>query len=243
MEGWDKVYTAPADEVIYTTARFGGGLWPLLSEVADEYEEIISTAYGGYKTQAGEKGVLSMANLQSGSKEQAAAEDARMKAMFKNYFDNANALVLLHNGYSYQATARSHRNTSEINDIINLTDEFAERVALATRVPSGLLKGNVENTEHAMSDLIAYGVRPLAEAFQQEYNAKRIGMQGLCSGDRLYIDPTRPLLTAPGAIADYCTKMLANGQCSVDELRAIRQEPRVGTAEAAQRRPPAGHGL
>lgn len=234
VDGWGKVYDIAATDVIYTTAQWGSGIWPLLSEIADSYEDIISTAYGGYQTQAGEKGILSISNVQAGSAEEAEAENRRLKGMFKSYFENANSVIPLHSGYSYQATARSHRNTSEVNDMINLTDEFSERVALATRVPSGLLKGNVENTEHAMADLIAYGVKPLAEAFQQEYNVKRIGLPGMCDGDRLYIDPTRPLLTTPGMIGEYCTKMIANGQHSVDELRAIRQEPPLQTKESTR---------
>lgn len=234
IDGWDKVYRTTSENAMYTCAHCGDGLWPLLNEIAGEYEEIIATAYGGYRTQAGEKGILSVANVQAGTSGQAEAESNRLKNMFKSYFENPNAVIPLHSGYSYQATARSHRNTSEVNDMINLTDEFSERVALATRVPSALLKGNVENTEHAMEDLISYGVKPIAEGFQQEYNAKRIGLDNLRMGSRLFIDPIRQLLTTPSAVADYCTKMTENGQCSVDELRAVRQESRLNTEEATQ---------
>lgn len=135
-------------------------------------------------------------------------------------------------GYDYTHIASSNRNTSEINDVQTLTDEFSERVGLALRVPIALIKGNAENTEAARTDLIMYGVKPIAQMIKQEYNAKRLGAATVQWGSRLYIDPMPIQLSNMESVSNFCERMTSCGQYSVDELRDLRGEPLLGTPEA-----------
>lgn len=208
------------------------GLAPLLSSIGDEYEAMIGTSYRGYRKQSGVKGVLNVTGLESGTEEQRNALLARVKAQFKTFFESTDSIVALNSGYTYTPVSTSARNTSEMNDIANMTDEFAERVGLALRVPVALMKGSVENTENARTDLVMFGIRPIAQAFEQEYNAKRLGEKEFTGGSRLFIDPLPIQLGDVANLPTFCERMTSCGQYSVDELRDLRGEPMLGTPEA-----------
>lgn len=208
------------------------GLAPLISSIGDEYEAMIGTSYIGYRKQSGTKGVVNIQGLESGTDEQRTRILNRIKTQFKAFFDNQNAVLALNTGYTYTPVSTSARNTSEMNDIANMTDEFAERVGLALRVPVALMKGSVENTENARTDLVMFGIRPIAQAFEQEYNAKRLGEREFSRGSRLFIDPLPIQLGDVASLPTFCERMTSCGQYSVDELRDLRGEPLLGTPEA-----------
>lgn len=208
------------------------GLWPLLCTAADDYQAVMGTAISGYAKQSGMKGVLNISTMESGTQEQRAALLKRIKEQFKEFYSSTSGVVTLHSGQTYTPISTSARNTSELNDVGNLTDEFAERLALALRVPAAIIKGNVENTSNARTDLVMYGIRPIAQMIEQEYNAKRLGKKSFVKGSRLFIDPLTIQLSDISNMPNFCERMTSCGQCSVDELREIRGEPLLGTPEA-----------
>ena len=231
VEGGNRTFAYPAREVMHIKMDWTG-LWPLLSAVGDEYEAMIGTAYGGYRRQSGAKGVLTIGAAPSGTEAQRKALMERIQKQFKTFFNSPNGVITLNSGYTYTPVSTSARNTSEMNDIANMTDEFAERLGLALRVPVALMKGSVENTQHARTDLVMFGVKPIAQAFEQEYNAKRLGEQEFTKGSRLFIDPLPIQLGDASSLPQFCERMTSCGQYSVDELRDLRGEPLLGTPEA-----------
>lgn len=231
IENEDRSYNLGADQVMHIQLNWVG-MQGLLQQIAAEYESMIATAVTGYTKQAGERGILQISGVPSGTKEQQQAFMKSLEERFQKYFKSYNAVLPLQSGYSYSMNATAHRNTSEINDVINLTDEFAERVALALRIPVALLKGNVENTQHARTDLVLYGIKPIATQIEQEYNAKRLGTNAMKRGCRLYIDPISIHMANLEDMAAFCEKMTSCGQYSIDELRHLRGEPLLGTEEA-----------
>lgn len=227
----DRTFTYSSEDVMHIKMDWTG-LYPLLSSVGDEYETMIGTAYGGYRRQSGSKGVLNIMGLESGTDSQREALMSRLQRQLKTFFDSQNGALTLNTGYTYTPIATSARNTSEMNDIANMTDEFAERLGLALRVPVALMKGSVENTENAKTDLVMFGIRPIAQAFEQEYNAKRLGQSAFVRGSRLFIDPLPIQLGDIASLPTFCERMTSCGQYSVDELRDLRGEPLLGTPEA-----------
>lgn len=227
----DRSFTYSSEDVMHIKMDWTG-LYPLISSIGDEYEAMIGTAYGGYRRQSGTKGVLNIVGLESGTDSQREALMSRLQRQLKTFFDSQNGALTLNTGYTYTPIATSARNTSEMNDIANMTDEFAERLGLALRVPVALMKGSVENTENAKTDLVMFGIRPIAQAFEQEYNAKRLGKNAFIKGSRLFIDPLPIQLGDIASLPTFCERMTSCGQYSVDELRDLRGEPLLGTPEA-----------
>lgn len=227
----DRAYSRPASEVLHLRMSWTG-LWPLLSQAAEEYQSLISTACRGYANQAAEKGILSIGSLAQGDSKKAKARELLIKQQFKEFFSAKSSVLALRSGYTYTPHSTAHRNTSEMNDVANLSDEYAERVGLAIRVPPALLKGNAENTSHANVSLIVWGVKPIADQIEAEYGAKRLGFDRLARGDRLYIDPMPIYLANPETMANVCERMTSCGQYSIDELRSARGETLLGTPEA-----------
>ena len=227
----NRVYSRPASEVMHLSMSWKG-LWPLLSEAAEEYQALISTACRGYANQAAEKGILTIGAAAQGDAKEMEYRNRLIQNQFKEFFSAKSSVLALRSGYAYTPHSTAHRNTSEMNDVANLSDEYAERVGLAIRVPPALLKGNSENTSHANVSLIVYGVKPIADQIEAEYGAKRLGRDRLLKGDRLHIDPMPIYLANPDTMANICERMTSCGQYSVDELRSARGEPLLGTPEA-----------
>lgn len=224
-------YNRPASQVMHLTMSWIG-LWPMLSELAEEYESMISAAANGYATQTSERGVLNVSNLARGDPKETEYRERLLKRQFKEFFSTKSSVLILRDGYTYTPHSTAHRNTSEMNDVANLSDEYAERVGLALRVPPALLKGNAENTAQANIMLATYGIKPIAKQIEAEYGAKRLGMERLARGDRLHIDLLPLFMADPQTMASVCEKLTSCGQSSVDELRAVRGEPLLGTPEA-----------
>lgn len=231
IDGDDNTYSLPASEVMHLKAG-EQSLWPLLNQLADEYEQLMSVAADGYTKQAGEHGILKISSSQSGTPEEQKARIRQLSERFREYFSATNAVIPLYSGYDYESHSSAHRNTSEMNDLINLSDEWAEKLSLAVGVPAALLKGNAENTENAQKELILYGIKPLALQIEQEYNFRRYTALQLRKGSKLYIDPITIQLSDATALANFCERMTSCGQHSIDELRQMRGEPLLGTPEA-----------
>lgn len=200
------------------------GVTPLLNQLATEYEDIIEVAAEGYKRQTADKGIIQQDSLARGVKESQELQEARIKRKFKEFYGPQSAAIILTKGYTYVPQGSSARNTSELNDVANLTDEWAERVGMALRVPPVLLKGNAENTSHARADLITYGISPIARQIEAEYNAKKVTRRNYLNGTRLLIDPTPIEMADLSSRATYGDKLLGSG-VSINELRRMRLEP------------------
>lgn len=215
----------------------------MLGSLADEYNEMISTAVRNFAVSGGEHGVLSIAaNAPArnyGTKPDGTPRtfndvySEMMQNQFANYFKNANAVMPLFDGFTYDTKggAASKRSTSEVKDIQDLTDEVYEAVARAFCIPVSLLKGDVANTDELMTNFVSFAVDPFAKLIERENNRKRYG-KAVLTGSRVKVDTTRCRHLDLFKDSSKIDKILQDGVLCVDEIRHFYDEAPLNTKQS-----------
>lgn len=223
----------PASAVMYLELH-NEDVRPLLSKLCHQYETIIQEAMNGYQKTNADKGIL-VIDTPKGGKIGDEYEKIRKDLLgnrFRDFFSAKNAVLPLYAGHSYTPHTRSVRNTSEVTDIKNMSDEVYNRVGQALRIPPTILRGEVANNERAFEQFMQMGVRPICNMLTEEITRKRYGLEGYTAGSYVMVDPSNVELGGVFNAADKIDKLISCGVFSVDEVRGKAGEPLLGTPEA-----------
>lgn len=208
----------------------------LLREIVSEYNALLDAAVKKFYKSGGERGTLTVdgnatTNLY-GKKEDGTPRTFNdvyneiINKNFKQYFESNNAVLPLFNGFSYdiKSAEQTKKSTSEVKDVSDLTDEIFEKVANALQIPVKLLRGDVADVRALTKNLVAFGIRPVANLIQTENNRKLYGPKVL-NGSYQLIDTNNILYSDINDMADAMAKMIGSSLWSIDEARA-----RIGEA-------------
>jgi HK97 family phage portal protein len=192
----------------------------LLSNLIKGYNNLLNMAIGKYKRSGGRKGILDINNTASGDKSFQDKFNDLMNNRFKSYFEAENAVLPLHNGYTYteQNGEGNKKSTSEIVDISAITKEVFERVAQAFKISPALLRGDIADIEKVTDNLLTFCIDPLCCMKSEEINRKRYG-KAVLTNSYLKIDTTCIRHIDIFSIAEKFDKLIASGGYSIDELR------------------------
>jgi HK97 family phage portal protein len=193
----------------------------LLSQMIEGYNKLINMAIGKYKRSGGRKGILDInATAQGDAKFQTKFDDL-MNNRFKTYFEAENAVLPLHNGFTYneQNGEGNKKSTSEMVDISSITKEAFERVAQAFKIPPALLRGDIADIDKITDNFLTFCVDPLCDLIEEEATRKRYGKASYLSGSYIEIDTTCIKHIDIFSISEAFDKLIASGGYSIDELR------------------------
>ena len=208
----------------------------LLQEIITGYNNLLDAAIKKFYKSGGERGILSVdgnatTNLY-GKKEDGTPRTFNdvyneiINKNFRQYFESNNAVLPLFSGFSYdiKSAEQTKKSTSEVKDVSDLTDEIFEKVANALQIPVKLLRGDVANVSDLTKNLVAFGIRPIANLIQTENNRKLYG-QKVLKGSYQLIDTNSILYSDINNMADAMAKMIGSSLWSIDEART-----RIGEA-------------
>ena len=208
----------------------------LLQEIITGYNNLLDAAIKKFYKSGGERGILTVdgnatTNLY-GKKEDGTPRTFNdvyneiINQNFRQYFESNNAVLPLFSGFSYdiKSAEQTKKSTSEVKDVSDLTDEIFEKVANALQIPVKLLRGDVANVSDLTKNLVAFGIRPIANLIQTENNRKLYG-QKVLRGSYQLIDTNSILYSDISNMADAMAKMIGSSLWSIDEARA-----RIGEA-------------
>lgn len=193
----------------------------LLSNLMKGYKSLLEMAVGKYKRSGGRKGILDInTTAQGDAKFQERFKDL-MNNRFKTYFEAENAVLPLHNGYTYteQTGEGNRKSTSDIVDIFAITKEAFERAAQAFKIPPALLRGDIADIGKITDNYLTFCVDPLSDLLSEENNRKRYGKSAYISGSYMEIDTTCIKHIDIFSISEAFDKLVASGGYSIDELR------------------------
>ena len=216
----DRTFTA--DDVLYF--RSGNADVPaLLQNVELAYENLMQLATGKYKRAGGRRGVARIKKTPSGDEEKRKEYQAAVDKIFRKYFTEENGLAVLNEGIDFAETPNQAQTGSqnEVNNLVTLTKEAFYRAAQAYRIPPILLLGEVADLSSAMQMALTVCIDPLVNVIETEINRKRYGLGSILAGSRLRIDTTHIEHVDIFSIAGKADKLIADGVCSIDEIRAL----------------------
>lgn len=193
----------------------------LLGVMLSGYEQLADMGVKKYKRSGGRKGKVNLDKTKSGDEAQEKKIEDLFKKQFQSYFDNENAIITLPRGVEYEEISGdgSRKSTSEITDIVSITEEAFARVAQAFNIPPALLKGDISDINALVNHWLTVCIDPIVDVLQTEINRKRYGKNEYLAGNFIRIDTTNIKHTDLFAVAVNADKLLASGITSIDELR------------------------
>lgn len=206
---------------------------PMLSHLCHQYETLIDAAVASYRRASAEKGILSIDRVQRGKiEDEEKYRKELLDGRFRKFFGAGNAVLPLYDGHTYMPHKRELRNTSELNDVKNMSDEVYNRVGQAFRIPPALLRGEAAQSGDAMDKFIRLCVRPLCNMLEEEITRKRYGLKAYKKGCYMLVDTAMLEVSGIFASADKADKIIGSGILCIDEVREKLGEPALGTEEA-----------
>jgi HK97 family phage portal protein len=205
---------------------------PYLSQLCHQYEGIIAKALESYEKAGADKGFLNIDTAKRGPIDYEKYHKDLLENKFKAFFSSKNAVLPLYAGYTYTPASRTIRNTSEINDIKNMSDEIYNRVGQVFRVPPAFLRGEIAQSGEAVDNFLKFCIRPICDMLEEEITRKRYGIKGVKDGSYVSIDTSMIEISGIFASADKLDKIIGSGILSIDEVRQKVGERALGTEEA-----------
>lgn len=202
----------------------------LLNEVMGGYEKLLESAIQKFYKSGGERGIVTIdgnaTTATFGQKEDGTPRTFNdvytdlLNKQFAKYFKSPNAVLPLFKGFDYQTKGgeASKKSTSEIKDVMDLTDEVYKKVANALQIPPALMKGDVADVSEITRNLITFGVDPIAKIIETENNRKLYGRQVL-NGNYQMFDTSRIIHMTASELAAASDKMISCGGWNIDDIR------------------------
>lgn len=220
--------TFRADEVYYLT-HGDRNVRRLVDGMFLGYGELMAAAADAGKRAGGEKYVLDIGRLPSGTAEE---HSAYMETVRKNLQTFVSASSAAYPVTKEQKLTRLTGNGSGsyAGDVVNLRKDVYSIVASALHMPESLLSGNMTNVDQIVNQALTFALDPLARRMETELTRKTYTEdQILYGGYRIHADTSCISHVDPVTMADKLDKLISSGICCIDEVRRRCSLPELNT--------------
>lgn len=199
----------------------------ILNGMYESYSKLIAYASKAYQKSRGSRGILKIGAIAQADKNFSERFQKLMSEHFKNFFQSENAVLPLFDGYDYSDLTNSKTYSSEsTRDIKALADDIFEFTARAFSFPPSLSKGDVQDTEKAIDELLTFVIDPLAKMLEQEINRKTCGEYQYRDGTYIKINTVAVKHIDLFDIATPIDKLISSGAFTINDiLEVIGKQP------------------
>ena len=206
----------------------------LVNLLYSSYNDLMQYAVTAYKKSRGNRGILDIdAQAQAEDDFSETLQDL-MSNYFKRFFESENAVLPLYEGYKYTELQSKTYSSESTRDIKALTDDIFDFTARAFSFPPSLAKGDVQDTEKAINELLTFCIDPLARMFEKEINRKRNGREGMQMGNYLRINTTAVKHIDVFDISTSVDKLISSGAYTINDIRRLIGESEINEDWANQ---------
>lgn len=198
----------------------------IIQGLYDSYSKLIDYSAKSYLKSRGNRGILDISAVAQNDKLFNEKLEKLMNEYFKSFFESPNAVLPLFEGYKYTNIDSKTYSEGTSRDIKNQYDDIFDFTARGFSMPPTLAKGDVQDTEKAVDEMLTFCLDPLAQMLMQEINRKRIGRNGVQNGTKILIDTMRVKHIDMFDIATSADKLISSGIYTVNMiLRALGETP------------------
>lgn len=206
----------------------------LVNLLYSSYNDLMQYAVTAYKKSRGNRGILDIdAQAQAEDDFSETLQDL-MSNYFKRFFESENAVLPLYEGYKYTELQSKTYSSESTRDIKALTDDIFDFTARAFSFPPSLAKGDVQDTEKAINELLTFCIDPVARMFEKEINRKRNGCEGMQMGNYLRINTTAVKHIDVFDISTSVDKLISSGAYTINDIRRLIGESEINEDWANQ---------
>lgn len=189
--------------------------------------KLMGIAIKSYTNSKGEKVIIDINDIAKGSETFTKDYAKLLGEDFKNYFENANGVLPLFEGYSINDYSSKPDSNTSTKDIMDLMDKAVETSAIALNVPVSLAKGNVSDTSKVIDELLTFCVDPLVKMIEEEILRKRYGLAEMSKGRYIKINSKSIKHVDIFNIATSIEKLISSACFTINDMRRELGMPRI----------------
>lgn len=178
------------DEVLYLQSPVNArAVW--LQQIMMQYERLMTSAAKRFKKAGGEKGILEVSAVERGKADFKERFEDLQNKYFRNYFESANAVLPLFDGYKYvpqSSGGSSGTYTNDLTSVKTLADEAISRAAQVFGVPPSYIRGDAAGIKDSQAAMMTNCIKPLAQMISQELTGKLYDSAEIASGSSIIVD-------------------------------------------------------
>ena len=202
----------------------------MMDQLVDGYNNLMQSAIQKFYKAGGERGVMAIdanaVNANYGTKSDGTPRTFNdvytelLNKQFASYFKSPNAVLPLFKGFDYQVKGNdaSKKSTSELKDIMDITDEIYGMVGNALQIPPALLRGDVSDVSVLTRNMITFAIDPIANVIQKENNRK-LYQKSVLDGYYQMVDTSSIMHMTAAELAAASDKMISCGGWNIDDIR------------------------
>lgn len=204
----------------------------MIDGLFNDYSTLLTAAIKSYKKANGFKGILKIDSMMPQDDESKAALEDLISNQFKKYIENDNALLPLSDGMQLIESDKSKGTAKDTRDIKKIIDDILEFVCMATKVPIGLVKGDVAGVSEMTDNFLMLCINPFAKILQTEINRKLYSKKQYLQRTYLKIDTQKIRLVDLGKLATAADLLFRIGVHNRDDNRELVGKERLGTEDS-----------
>lgn len=197
-----------------------------LQQIMVQYEKLMDSAAARFKKAGGEKGILKVSAVERG-RQDFKEQFARMQnEYFKSYFENANAVLPLFEGYEWTPQSSgggSGTYTNDLTSLKTLADEAISRAAQVFGIPPSYIRGDAAGIKDSQSAMMTNCIKPLAEMLSQELTGKLFTPQEIAAGSCIMVDTSSILHHDVLSNSEGIDKLIGAGWTINEVFQALGQ--------------------
>lgn len=196
------------------------------------YKKLIEASLSSYLVSNGNKGVLSIDQFNAQQDDFEDTLNTILNENFKVFFENANAVLPLYNGYQYQPI--DTKGPSDSRDFSNLVTDVINLTANALNVPQSIANGNVQDTSKAIDEFLTFCLDPLIELLTDEITRKNYSMDQVIAGYCVKFDTKAVKHIDLLDVATSIDKLISSGCFTINDIRRVCGEDEIDEPWANQ---------
>ena len=204
----------------------------MIDGLFNDYSTLLTAAIKSYKKANGFKGILKIDSMMPQDDESKAALEDLISNQFKKYIENDNALLPLSDGMQLIESDKSKGTAKDTRDVKKLIDDILEFVCMATKVPIGLVKGDVAGVSEMTDNFLMLCINPFAKILQTEINRKLYSKKQYLQRTYLKIDTQKIRLVDLGKLATAADLLFRIGVHNRDDNRELVGKERLNTKDS-----------
>lgn len=150
----------------------------IIQSLYDSYSKLIDYSAKSYLKSRGSRGTLNISAMAQSDKLFNEKLEKLMNEYFKSFFESPNAVLPLFEGYSYTDIGSKTYSEGTSRDIKSQYDDIFDFTARGFSMPPTLAKGDVQDTEKAVDEMLTFCLDPLAQMLMQEIHNMWMSVDG-----------------------------------------------------------------
>ena len=190
------------------------------------YGKLINAAYSSYLVANGNKGILNIDQYAEQEEDFEETFNQILNEDFKKFFSNANAVMPLYNGYSYQQL-ENKGTQSTTRDFKALLDDVICLTADAYGMPKSIAIGEVQDTSKAIDEFLTFCIDPLIELLTDEINRKQYTKSQIIDNYFVKFDTKAIKHIDLLDVANAIDKLISSGCFTINDIRRVCGEDEI----------------